>query len=139
MNRLLLLLTVIITISASAQSLNKRVVHNDPSKYRELSAVHAGAGKMGFTQLIGRTELSTNFLYLHTGSINAKSGIGHHFHHTIEEMFVILDGEAEFTINGRSAKIKGPALVPCKMGNSHGIYNSRQYAYSLDEFCCKQH
>src|SRR6187401_2782889 len=124
MKRLLLLLTVTFTITASAQSLNKRVVHNDPSKYRELTAVHAGAGKMAFTQLIGRTELSTNFLYLHTGSINAKSGIGHHFHHTIEEMFVILDGEAEFTINGRSAKIKGPALVPCKMGNSHGIYNS---------------
>ena len=124
MNRLLLLLTVIIALSASAQTISKRVVHNDPSKYRELSAVHAGAGKMGFTQLVGRTELSTNFLYLHTGSINAKSGIGHHFHHTIEEMFVILDGEAEFTINGRSAKIKGPALVPCKMGNSHGIYNS---------------
>ena len=79
---------------------------------------------MGFTQLIGRTELSTNFLYLHTGSINAKSGIGQHFHHTIEEMFVILDGEAEFTVNGRTSKIKGPALVPCKMGNSHGIYNS---------------
>ena len=124
MNRLLLLLTVSITLSASAQTISKRVVHNDPSKYRELSAVHAGAGKMGFTQLVGRTELSTNFLYLHTGSINAKSGIGQHFHHTIEEMFVILDGEAEFTINGRSAKIKGPALVPCKMGNSHGIYNS---------------
>lgn len=124
MNRLLLLLTVIIALSASAQTISKRVVHNDPSKYRKLSAVHAGAGKMGFTQLVGRTELSTNFLYLHTGSINAKSGIGQHFHHTIEEMFVILDGEAEFTINGRSAKIKGPALVPCKMGNSHGIYNS---------------
>jgi mannose-6-phosphate isomerase-like protein (cupin superfamily) len=124
MKRLLLLLTVIVSISASAQSLSKRVVHNDPSKYRELSAVHAGAGKMGFTQLVGRTELSTNFLYLHTGSINAKSGIGQHFHHTIEEMFVILDGEAEFTINGRTSKIKGPALVPCKRGNSHGIYNS---------------
>lgn len=123
MNRLLVILAVVITSSAPAQSLSKRVTHNDPSKYRELSAVHAGAGKMGFTQLIGRTELSTNFLYLHTGSINAKSGIGQHFHHTIEEMFVILDGEAEFTINGRTARIKGPALVPCKMGNSHGIYN----------------
>jgi mannose-6-phosphate isomerase-like protein (cupin superfamily) len=124
MKRLLLLLTVIVSISASAQTLSKRVIPNDPSKYRELSAVHAGAGKMGFTQLIGRTELSTNFLYLHTGSINAKSGIGQHFHHTIEEMFVILDGEAEFTINGRTSKIQGPALVPCKRGNSHGIYNS---------------
>ena len=122
MNRLLLLISVCFTLSSHAQ-LSTRVIHNDPAKYRELSAVHAGAGKMGFTQLIGRTELSTNFLYLHTGSINAKSGIGQHFHHDIEEMFVILDGEAEFTINGRTSKIKGPALVPCKMGNSHGIYN----------------
>ena len=123
MNSLLVTLAVSISLSASSQTLSKRVIHNDPSKYRELSAVHAGAGKMGFTQLIGRTELSTNFLYLHAGSIQAKSGIGHHFHHTIEEMFVILDGEAEFTINGRTSKIKAPALVPCKMGNSHGIYN----------------
>ncbi len=107
-----------------AQNLNERVVHNDPSTYRELSGVHAGAGKMGFTQLIGRNDMATNFLYLHSGAIQPKSGIGHHFHHTIEEMYVILDGEAEFTINGRTSKIKGPALVPCKLGDSHGIYNT---------------
>lgn len=107
-----------------AQGLNERVVHNDPSTYRELSSVHDGAGKMGFTQLIGRNDLATNFLYLHTGVIQPKSGIGHHFHHSIEEMYVILDGEAEFTINGSTSKIKGPALVPCKLGDSHGIYNS---------------
>jgi len=123
MNRLLLLLAAISTISASAQ-ISKRVVHNDPAKYREISAVHAGAGMMGFTQLVGRSELSTNFLYLHAGQIPDKAGIGQHFHHTIEEMFVILDGEAEFTINGRTSKIKGPAMVPCKMGSSHAIYNS---------------
>ena len=75
-----------------AQNLNERVVHNDPSTYRELSSVHAGAGKMGFTQLIGRNDLATNFLYLHSGVIQPKSGIGHHFHHSIEEMYV-LDGK----------------------------------------------
>ncbi|MDO1511672.1 cupin domain-containing protein [Maribacter confluentis] len=107
-----------------AQNLNDRVVHNDPSTYRELSGVHAGAGKMGFTQLIGSNDMATNFLYLHSGVIQPKSGIGHHFHHTIEEMYVILNGEAEFTINGRTSKIKGPALVPCKLGDSHGIYNT---------------
>jgi mannose-6-phosphate isomerase-like protein (cupin superfamily)/heme-degrading monooxygenase HmoA len=110
-------------LAVNAQSLSDRVTHNDPSTYRSLSAVHAGAGKMGFTQLIGRNDLATNFLYLHSGSIEPKSGIGHHFHHTIEEMYVILDGEAEFTINGRTSKIKGPALVPCKKGDSHAIYN----------------
>lgn len=107
----------------AAQPLHDRITHNDPADYRELSAVHAGAGKMGFTQLIGRNDLSTNFLYLHTGRIEGKSGIGHHFHHSIEEMYVLLDGEAEFTIDGRTAKIAAPAVVPCKLGQSHAIYN----------------
>lgn len=124
MKRLIVLCLTIITACATAQPIKDRVVHNDPAKYRELSAVHAGAGKMGFTQLIGRTELSTNFLYLHTGVIEPKSGIGHHFHHTIEEMYLILNGEAEFTINGRTSKIKAPAVVPCKLGDSHAIYNA---------------
>lgn len=125
MTRLLLALltATIVAVSAPAQ-LSKRVVHNDPSKYRTLSAVHAGAGKMGFTEIIGRNALSTNFLYLHAGLIEPKSGIGHHFHHGIEEMFVLLSGEAEFTINGRTSKIKAPAMVPCKKGSSHGILNT---------------
>jgi mannose-6-phosphate isomerase-like protein (cupin superfamily)/heme-degrading monooxygenase HmoA len=123
MKRLFTLFLAAVAAYAAAQPVKNRVVPNDPAKYRELSAVHAGAGKMGFAQLIGRTELSTNFLYLHAGVIEAKSGIGHHFHHNIEEMYVLLNGEAEFTINGRTSKIKAPAVVPCKMGNSHAIYN----------------
>jgi mannose-6-phosphate isomerase-like protein (cupin superfamily) len=107
-----------------SSALSKRVVYNNPSNYRQLKAVHAGAGEMKFTGLIGSQTLATNLLYLHAGEIPDKAGIGQHFHHTIEEMYVILDGEAEFTVNGRTSKIKGPALVPCKMGDAHGIYNS---------------
>src|ERR1051325_2307151 len=124
MKRVILILLTIIALPAFSQNLSKRVVHNDPAKYRMLSAEHAGAGQMKFAGLIGSQTLSTNLLYLHAGEIPDKAGIGQHFHHTIEEMFVILDGEAEFTINGRTSKIKGPALVPCKMGDAHGIYNS---------------
>jgi mannose-6-phosphate isomerase-like protein (cupin superfamily) len=123
MNRILLLLLAAITLSASAQ-LSKRVIPNDASKYRQLTGVHAGAGQMKFTGLIGAQTLATNFLYLHAGEIPDKAGIGQHFHHTIEEMYVILDGEAEFTINGHTSKIKGPAVVPCKMGDSHGMLNT---------------
>lgn len=121
---LLVLLTAAISVSVSAQAIGKRIVHNDPSKYRSLSSVHAGAGKMGFTELIGRQALSTNFLYLHAGLIEPKSGIGHHFHHSIEEMYVLLSGEAEFTINGHTSKLKAPAIVPCKLGDAHAIYNA---------------
>lgn len=123
MKNLLLLFSIFLAVQTSAQSTKERVFPNDPATYKELSAVHDGAGKMGFTQLIGRTDLATNFLYLHAGKIEGKSGIGHHFHHSIEEMYLILDGEAEFTVNGRTSLIKAPAIVPCKMGDSHAIYN----------------
>ncbi|RYY16831.1 MAG: cupin domain-containing protein [Chitinophagaceae bacterium] len=119
-----ILLLTLSCIVAIGQPVKDRIVHNDPAKYRNLTAVHAGAGQMAFTQLIGRNELGTNFLYLHSGTINGKSGIGHHFHHTIEEMYVLLTGEAEFTINGRTSKLKAPAIVPCKLGDAHAIYNS---------------
>ena len=72
-NRLLLFLIALITIVDSATSQTKRVVHNDPANYRELSSVHAGAGKMGFTQIFGRNDLSTNLLYLHTVTVIASS------------------------------------------------------------------
>jgi mannose-6-phosphate isomerase-like protein (cupin superfamily) len=123
---MLLICTVAIaTVAQSQESITKdRIIHNNPAQYRELSAVHAGAGKMGFTQLIGSKDVSSNFLYLHAGVIQGKSGIGHHFHHGIEEMYVLLTGEAEFTVNGRTAKLKAPVAVPCKLGDSHAIYNA---------------
>jgi mannose-6-phosphate isomerase-like protein (cupin superfamily)/heme-degrading monooxygenase HmoA len=124
MKQAIFLLLTIVSLNSISQSSGKRIVHNNPSNYRALSAVHAGAGQMKFAGLIGSQTLSTNFLYLHAGEIPDKAGIGQHFHHTIEEMYVILDGEAEFTINGHTSRIKGPAVVPCKMGDAHGIYNS---------------
>jgi mannose-6-phosphate isomerase-like protein (cupin superfamily) len=120
----ILLLCMISALNSFSQSLDKRVVHNDPAKYRQLNAVHAGAGQMKFAGLFGSQTLATNLLYLHVGEIPAKAGIGEHFHHTIEEMYVIFEGEAEFTVNGRTSKIKGPAVVPCKMGDAHAIYNT---------------
>ena len=124
MKQSIILLLTLTALNAFSQTLSKRVVHNNPSSYRALSAVHAGAGQMKFAGLIGSQTLATNFLYLHAGEILGKAGIGQHFHHNIEEMYVILDGEAEFTINGRTSRIKAPAAVPCKMGDAHGIYNS---------------
>jgi hypothetical protein len=47
--------------------------------------------------------LTPEFNFLHRGVIPAGSSIGHHFHNVVEEMFVILDGEAQFTVDGRTA------------------------------------
>jgi len=108
---------------APAMSLAERIGHADPARYRHSEAVHAGAGSMDFGPLLGAKALSTNLIFVHRGVIQPHSGIGQHFHNQCEEMFVILDGEAEFTVNGRTARLKGPAGVPDRMGNAHGLYN----------------
>ncbi|PJJ83573.1 cupin domain-containing protein [Mucilaginibacter auburnensis] len=126
MKRLLLLLLAFLTISVKAQpgAAASRVMKNDPSKLRAQPKIHDGAGTMAFTQLFGGRDVSTNLMYLHAGVMNPNSSIGEHFHHSMEEMYVLLEGEAEFTINGRRSLIKAPALVPCKLGDAHGLYNT---------------
>lgn len=103
--------------------LAKCIAHTDPTLFRQLTSIHAGAGSMAFGSLLEATALSTNLIFLHRGIIAPHSGIGQHFHNQCEEMFVILDGEAQFTVDGRTSLIKGPAGVPCRMGHSHGTYN----------------
>ena len=104
-------------------ALAQRIVHTDPATYRPSPAVHGGAGTMSFTALLNRGAVTPEFNFLHRGVIPAGAGIGHHFHNVVEEMFVILDGEAQFTIDGRTATVKGPAGVLCRTGHSHAIYN----------------
>jgi len=101
-----------------------RIVHTDPAAFRQLTAVHAGAGSMAFAALLDRGALTPEFNFLHRGVIPPGAGIGHHFHNMVEEMFVILDGEAQFTVDGRTASVKGPAGVICRTGHSHAIYNA---------------
>jgi mannose-6-phosphate isomerase-like protein (cupin superfamily) len=105
-------------------ALSKRIVHTDPSAYRQSPAVHGGAGTMAFVALLNRGAITPEFNFLHRGVIPPGAGIGHHFHNTVEEMFVILDGEAQFTVDGRTATVKGPAGVICRAGHSHAIYNA---------------
>jgi len=104
--------------------LEQRIAHSDPSRYRPSSGVHGGPGRLNFFALFGGDVIDANLWFLHRGVLEPKSGIGAHYHNYCEEMFVILDGEAQFTIDGRTSTLKGPAGAPTRMGHSHAIYNA---------------
>ncbi len=119
-----LLLLAAAGLPAPAQNdLASRIAHADPAKYRSAPRIHGGAGQLDFMGLFDAKTLETNLLFLHRGVLPPGGGIGHHFHHQMEEMFVILDNAAQFTIDGRTAVLEGPAGAPCRMGHSHAIYN----------------
>ena len=127
----LALATFVVTMTAQQRGpaapggagLASRIVHTDPSQFRASKAVHGGAGQMDFMSLLNANAFDTNMYFVHRGILQPKGGIGAHFHNQCEEMFVILDGEAQFTIDGRTSVLKGPAGAPVRMGSSHAIYN----------------
>lgn len=102
--------------------LAERIGHTDQSKAFAGKNVHQGTGTLYMQTLLGRGAVSS-LNFMHHGPLMPKSSIGHHFHTNSDEMFLILDGDCEFTINGQTALIKGPVGVPCKSGNAHAVYN----------------
>jgi mannose-6-phosphate isomerase-like protein (cupin superfamily) len=102
--------------------LAERIGHTDQSKAFAGKNVHQGTGTLYMQTLLGRGAI-TGLNFMHHGPLMPKSSIGHHFHTNSDEMFLILDGDCEFTVNGRTALIKGPVGVPCKSGNSHAVFN----------------
>jgi mannose-6-phosphate isomerase-like protein (cupin superfamily) len=104
--------------------LAERISHTTPANFRPSPGSHGGPGQLSYMSLFsGTSGLDTNLYFLHRGVIEPKSGIGGHFHNYCEEMFVIFDGEAQFTVDGRTSTLKGPAGAPTRMGHWHAIYN----------------
>lgn len=128
MRRTSLLLTALVfyfllgpSLKAQTQ-LADRIGHTDPSKYHR-SRSHASAGDMACMLLVPPTALDVNLNFMHRCQIMPGGGVGHHFHNATEEMFIVFDGQAEFTIDGRTSVLKGTVGAPVRMGHSHAIYN----------------
>ena len=117
------LLAVTALSQTASVPLEQRIAHYDPAKMRASTAVHSGAGGMQFGNLVDVKYVTGNLIFFQRGVLNPHSSIGEHYHNRCEEMFIILDGEAEFTIDSRTTLIKGPAAVPDRMGHAHAIYN----------------
>lgn len=102
--------------------LAERIGHTDKDKARASQNVHQGTGTLYLQTLLGRGSVyGLNFV--HHGPLMPKSSIGHHFHTNSDEMFLILEGDCEFTINGQTALLEGPIGVPLKSGSAHAVYN----------------
>jgi len=120
---LLSALFLLATSNLFAQTgLASRIGHTDPSKYK-LSRSHDSAGDMACELLVPPTALDINLNFMHRCQIMPGGGVGHHFHNATEEMFIVFDGQAEFTVDGRTSVLKGTVGAPIRMGHSHAIYN----------------
>jgi mannose-6-phosphate isomerase-like protein (cupin superfamily) len=96
------------------QPLAQRIGRSGSAKYFRVVHGHGGAGEQKLTDLIEGVHFMTNIRWRHKGWLMPMSGIGHHFHHSLEDMFVIFGGEARYTVGGRTAaryrRLLGPEI-----------------------------
>jgi mannose-6-phosphate isomerase-like protein (cupin superfamily) len=122
----LIAISALTAITAVSQAvpvpLAQRIGHYDPAKNGH-STAHGGAGGLRHQNLVNPKYVTGNLNFVQKGVLDGHSSIAEHYHLRNEEMFIILDGEAQFTIDGRTSLIKGPAAVPDRMGHAHAIYN----------------
>ncbi|MFB3778758.1 MAG: cupin domain-containing protein [Bryobacteraceae bacterium] len=119
----LLWMVAILSLSLMAREpLAQRIGHGDWSKARQSKAVHGGAGTLGIQTLLNRDAI-TGLNFVHYGPLGPKSSIGAHFHNDSEEMFLIVDKDCEFTIDGHTSVLPAPVGVPCQLKRSHAVYN----------------
>ncbi len=118
-----LLIAVLLSVPLMAQRapLAQRIGHGGWSGAGRGSA-HGGAGTLGIQQILGRDAIA-GLNFMHVGPLGAKSSIGAHFHNDSEEMFLILDKECQFTIDGHTSALQAPVGVPCQLRRSHAVYN----------------
>jgi mannose-6-phosphate isomerase-like protein (cupin superfamily) len=87
------------------------------------TGAHQGTGRLTVQTPMDAKRLQGNWNFFQRGVLWPHSSIGEHFHLGTEEMFVILDGDAQFTIDGRTAIVRGPAAVPVRLTHAHAVYN----------------
>ena len=105
-------------------TLAQRIAQTDRAKMAHVEKRHDGAAAgMDVMTLVDGDQMQSNVLYMFRGEIPPKGGIGHHHHTRVEEMFIIFDNEAEFTVDGRTARLAGPMGAPVRYDHSHAIYN----------------
>ena len=109
--------------------LAQRIGHYDPvpatpaPRAPGQKGAHQGVGSLALRRLVNVSQLQGDWTFFQRGVLYPKSSIGEHFHLGTEEMFIILDGDAQFTIDGRTAVVPGPAAVPVRLFHAHAVYN----------------
>ena len=106
----------------AAEPLAQRIRHTNLSKVPEGHS-HGSEGWRKCQLLVPAGALDVPLHFINRCQMTPGGGVAEHFYNASEEMFTILNGEAQFSIDSHTSQVKGPAGAPLRMGHSHAVYN----------------
>jgi len=109
------------SIASAEQTGTPYFGRNNPAEYQ---AVDYGGGIIYEMTLIDNALMETDIAYIKRGILPARTGIGEHRHDNVEEMYMVFNAPAEFTVDGNTSELPAGSAVLCPLGSSHALYNN---------------
>ena len=101
----------------------KGFAFNNPENYRDYPCLHGGVGTVKYVEGFSSDAFKSNYHFVRIGVISPKSSIGEYSAVDADELFIILSGSVFVTLNGNTALINGGIMIPCRIGETIGLYN----------------
>jgi mannose-6-phosphate isomerase-like protein (cupin superfamily) len=89
-----------------------------------VTGAHRGKGTLLFRRLWANDSFKTPWYFVDHCLLPPGTSIGYHQHGDIEEIYSIVSGRGLSTVNGVTWEVKAGDAIPCRLTDSHGIYNN---------------
>jgi mannose-6-phosphate isomerase-like protein (cupin superfamily) len=111
--------TLLASVRSSAQEQNR--LPSEVLVFEDLPVRHSE--KLEFRPIVSGKTVDGCKIAVHESALAPKSEPHPPHHHNGEEMFLILEGTLEVTINGKSSHISRGSVAFIGSGDEHGIRN----------------
>jgi oxalate decarboxylase/phosphoglucose isomerase-like protein (cupin superfamily) len=88
------------------------------------AVAHGGEGEIGVARLFRRTEFRAPISFVDYAVLPPGTSIGEHRHGENEEIYLVLDGEGEMTLDESRFPVGPGAVVLNRAGGLHGLRNT---------------
>ncbi|MHB9027619.1 MAG: cupin domain-containing protein, partial [Candidatus Latescibacterota bacterium] len=95
----------------------------DPSLCYPVTGAHRGRGTLLFRRLWANDSFKTPWYFVDHCILPPGTSIGYHQHNMIEEIYYVVSGKGLSTVNGVTWEVQASDAIPCRLTDSHGIYN----------------
>ena len=106
---------------------------------KPVSGMHGGAGSILHRRLWSKNAFGTNWDFIDHCVLPPDTSIGHHGHDGIEEIYYLLSGHGQMTVNDDTLEVAGGDAVPCRLDDSHSLHNSGTEDIALIVAACTDH
>jgi len=93
------------------------------TKAQSREGSHEGIGPYDLHEIWSASDFKSNIDFIDRVVIPPNSTVGYHKHGNNEEMYIVLEGSGEMTLNGKKTSIKKGDMILNQPEGEHGLIN----------------